>query len=183
MKPIKRLLALIALAGAGVGCATTVNSETLEVPVKKTSVTLRAPFSYVGQYGGSCKPRIEYSLASGEYVAERQDADGIFYLGPANGVTSKLLSVSCNGGNMGRGLQMNGGIYVPNNPAQDAKGYFYEPSNALYDVFLTGVTSPPRAGLIIDTIIEANHGKIQFLPLQPSDGTLRGSVIFSVDAN
>ncbi|WP_187805035.1 hypothetical protein [Aquipseudomonas alcaligenes] len=175
MKPLQEKIFLAVIICTITGCATEIDPKSLQPTPEDITISIDRPYTYTAQYGGMCKPRIKYSLAPGNYIAEFQDKNGIFYIGPKTPVSSELLTTEC-GGTIGAGLQIKGGVYLPNNHAQDAIIYFYQPPNALYDVFVLGETTHPPSGVIIETIIQSGYGKINFLPLQPKDGQLRKSL-------
>lgn len=117
-------------------------------------ICLSGAVSYEVNRGGKVFKSIwTEQLDPGPYVPEFEDAAGVFFRGYGQPVSAKMSSYK------GQAPRYAGGIYLPKDGKAAPQLYWYSDRDNV-----------PRAGLIIDKLIERDMGKIYVAPeIQKAD--------------
>lgn len=98
------------------GC-TTINPDKLQTPLQVTCIELTEPLSH------TTKIDVTIRLEKGAYWSEKMDDQGVYYRGPAGGIS--VVKADGRPGWIGQPLTMDGGFYIPKNPGDPVKLYKY----------------------------------------------------------
>lgn len=116
-----RLLAIVALAFQLVACSA-VDPASLKKPAQAQSIDLPQNFVYVTPVVGMVGNKFKYELLSGKYVAQLADADGgTYFRGPEGSVRMSQVQEGGKPVAEERVRSIEGGIYMPANPADPAR--------------------------------------------------------------
>jgi hypothetical protein len=118
------LIAGLILPAGMCGGADLIKPERLQTPAQITCVNLTEPLSFTRQVG-LMKVSWTMRLERGSYLSEKLDSRGTFFRAPPGGIRLAGNEPATEG----HGRTYDGGFYLPNNPSDSVKIYFYD-SNA-----------------------------------------------------
>jgi hypothetical protein len=117
---MRALAALLASFAGAVCWAGSVDPASLQTPTEPTCVDVPEALSFI-THNGLFNNVVTTRFERGPYISEKMDAKGTYYRGPDGGIrvaSNEPITP-------GHGGTWTGGFYVPNNPSEPAKFYFY----------------------------------------------------------
>jgi len=171
--PVCRFTLLLATAATLLlaGCAGVSPSRLLKA-TEPSELSLTSDVEWEFKLG-SLRPMVyRYRLAAGRYVAEYQDANGIYFRGDGDCFSQEAISVSAEDQRiaLGKVFVLPCGVYLPRAPEAEAKWFQYVGAPPK----LQGSTAAPVSGQ--DTTTVAMTTALSMYPTQPVQASAGGAI-------